>query len=84
VAVRDGGPTLNVVACKADKQAYAETGLSLPPTQSLSVHVCSVFSFGVVMWEMLTFEVPYGAGNPWQVSLERGRVCRAGCLDDHQ
>ncbi len=28
-----------------------------------------VFAFGVVMWEMATWTLPWGAANPWQVSL---------------
>lgn len=28
---------------------------------------CDIFSFGVIMWELLTFEVPWGSQNPWVI-----------------
>ena len=28
---------------------------------------CDVFAFGVVLWEFLTLEVPWGNTNPWQI-----------------
>ncbi|PRW05763.1 Purple acid phosphatase 18 [Chlorella sorokiniana] len=37
-----------------------------------------VFSFSVVMWEMLTLDVPYGSGNPWQLV---SHVLSGGRLD---
>jgi serine/threonine protein kinase len=36
-----------------------------------------VFSFGVVMWEVLTWQIPWSDANPWAV---RGPHC-AGCFE---
>ena len=41
------------------------------------------FSFGVCMWEMLTFRIPWGdIANPWQVglALRRGGRKLASCI----
>lgn len=35
---------------------------------------CDVFAFGVVLWELLTLQVPWGSANPWHIvnSLRTG------------
>lgn len=35
---------------------------------------CDVFAFGVMLWELLTLDVPWGNTNPWQIvsTLQRG------------
>ncbi|KAG7671487.1 hypothetical protein Ndes2526B_g09350 [Nannochloris sp. 'desiccata'] len=35
---------------------------------------CDVFAFGVVLWELLTLDVPWGNTNPWQIvsTIQRG------------
>lgn len=57
-----------------------------PPSGALQPR--SVFSWAVVMWEMLTFDVPWGTGNPWTVSAgwgervrqEEARLCASCCV----
>lgn len=42
-----------------------------------------VYSFGVIMWELLTWEVPWHQQNTWQVRMASSRhvapLCCAGC-----
>lgn len=28
---------------------------------------CDIFSFGVILWELMEFEVPWGSENPWVI-----------------
>ena len=35
---------------------------------------CDIFGFGVVLWEMMEWSVPWGSANPWSVSLRAARV----------
>lgn len=35
-----------------------------------ATRACDVFSFGVVLWELIAWDVPWGNKNPWTVSGE--------------
>ncbi len=51
-------------------RAWSTAGLALIEWKPCLVYLQDVYSYGVVLWELLSWEEPWGsARNPWQVGL---------------
>jgi hypothetical protein len=45
---------------------------------------CDVFAFGVVLWELLTLDIPWGTTNPWQIVSSVREGARLPIPERHQ